>query len=189
MKSIGPFGKINTRVLVEMWMLPRIKTFDRAIPLDCFVPIQRDHLQLVKSRVSGIGETLHPMLNETAVQPEYKHVLLLCPREVKPTVIVIKKHQRQPQQSVKAYVLDTVEATTLVSVKESDKKTWLLIPYYPEMYVWEAKQYIQKFFGDVIVVACNLSGQASDLDDGSTMLESGVRSYEHSLSMKISSFV
>ncbi|KAI5124913.1 hypothetical protein M0805_007341 [Coniferiporia weirii] len=186
LKTIGSFGKTNKGVLVEMWVLPRIKTFDRTIPLSCFVSMEKDNLQLARSRVTRTNEGHLPMLT---LQQEYNHVLLLCPREVRPSAIVIKTRQSMPQQSVRAYVLDTIEALTLVSVKESDKKTqWLLIPYYPDMYVWEAKQYIQKHLGNAIVVGCRVSesSRSPELNDESTLEESCVKAYEHSLCFKIS---
>ena len=36
MKSVGWFGDINTRILVEMNELPRARSYDEVIPLDCF---------------------------------------------------------------------------------------------------------------------------------------------------------
>ncbi|THH08638.1 hypothetical protein EW145_g2572 [Phellinidium pouzarii] len=186
MKTIGSFGRINTRAIVEMWTLPKIlKTYDKAIPLSDFVSLERNHLQLIRSRSKNVKNEI----NDSTFPPEYNHVLLLCPREVRPSVIITKNRQTTPQQSVKAYVLDTVEALTLVSVKDSSKKIWLLIPYYPQMHVWEAKQYVQRHFGDVFITGCRLSTKSSEMNDALTLSETGINPYEHGLCMKVSTLV
>ncbi|EJD01097.1 uncharacterized protein FOMMEDRAFT_21548, partial [Fomitiporia mediterranea MF3/22] len=169
MKTIGQFGKINTRVLVEMWLFPKNRAFDTAVPLDCFEPTQRDKLQLIKSRSHQGSESLSPVQGPGETLPEYNHVLLLCPRDAKPAVIVIEKRRPLPQQSVKAYIINSGEQMTLVSVREPTKISWLLIPYYSDMHIWKAKDYIQKYYGSVLIDSCCFAGQSSQLDDNSTL--------------------
>ncbi|KAL5527330.1 hypothetical protein ACEPAG_6121 [Sanghuangporus baumii] len=187
MKTIGQFGKINTRVLVEMWLFPKNRAFDTAVSLDSFEPTQRDKLQLIKSRAHKNAEdTNQPELSDLP-RPEYNHVLLLCPRETKPTVIIVEEKQPLPQQVVKAYILDAVELMTLVSVDRPARRSWLLIPYYPEMTIRKAKEYVQRYFQNASFVSCSQPGQSKQLNEDSTLLQTGVQAYNHSLNMTITS--
>ncbi|OCB84417.1 hypothetical protein A7U60_g8401 [Sanghuangporus baumii] len=187
MKTIGQFGKINTRVLVEMCLFPKSRAFDTAVSLDSFEPTQRDKLQLIKSRAHKNAEgTNQPELSDLP-RPEYNHVLLLCPRETKPTVIIVEEKQSLPQQVVKAYILDAVEPMTLVSVNRPDRKSWLLIPYYPEMTIRKAKEYVRRYFQNSLLVSCSLPGQSKQLNENSTLLQNGVQAYNHNLNMTITS--
>ena len=90
-------------------------------------PTQRDKLQLIKSRSHQGSEGSSPVQGPGEALPEYNHVLLLCPRDAKPAVVVIEKKQPLPQQSVKAYIIDSGEQMTLVSVRGPTKTSWLLI--------------------------------------------------------------
>ncbi|KAL5488110.1 hypothetical protein ACEPAI_6218 [Sanghuangporus weigelae] len=187
MKTIGQFGKINTRVLVEMWLFPKNRAFDTAVSLDSFEPTTRDKLQLIKSRAHKNAEdTNQPELSDLP-RPEYNHVLLLCPRETKPTVIIVEEGQLLPQQVVKAYILDAVEPMTLVSVDRPTRRSWLLIPYYPEMTIRKAKEYVQRYFQNASLVSCSQPGQSKQLNENSTLLQTGVQAYNHNLNMTITS--
>lgn len=182
MKSVGCFGDINTRILVEMNELPRNRSFDEVIPLDCFEPNERDTLHLVKSRIERPGDVTHP----AAINREFNHVLMLCPQDSKPNVIITKRKQAVPQQVIKAYIVNTDRSMTLVSIKESGKKSWVLIPFYPLMSIWEAKQYIESYFPNLKVEKCRLQDRTEDLEDSVTLSSVGVRAYDHDLHMTVS---
>ena len=89
-------------------------------------PNERDTLHLVKSRIERPGDVTHP----AATNREFNHVLMLCPQDSKPNVIITKRKQAVPQQVIKAYIVNTDRSMTLVSIKESGKKSWVLIRKY-----------------------------------------------------------
>ena len=164
-------------------------------------PNERDTLHLIKSRLERPGSGSYP----PATARDYNHVLMLCPQDAKPNVIVMRTKQPVPQQAIKAYIVNTERSMTLVSVKDSGKKTWVLIrkysqllfwitlfnlcppaAYRPSMRVWEAKQYIQSHFRTSKVVKCRLPSRSEELQDTATLLSAGVRAYDHDLQMTVS---